>query len=102
MAGDRLSEIFGENGKSNTFDIDKWLDNKDNLQAIQDGKNTLDSEYDGYERENSSYLDQRTREAGSMASARVVASKKLEIKKADLAKLTNEYEQKCSRKQLSD
>lgn len=100
-AGDRLSEILGDKGKSNVFDIDKWLDNKDNLQAIQDGKNTLDSEYDGYEGENSSYLDQRTREAGSIASTKSVASKKLENKKADLAKLTNEYQQKCSGRQLS-
>ena len=54
-AGDRLSEILGENGKSSGFDLSEWLSNNDNKQALIDGKNILDSEYEGYEMEGHPY-----------------------------------------------
>ena len=54
-AGDRLSEILGENGKSSGFDLSEWLSNNENKQALIDGKNILDSEYEGYEMEGHPY-----------------------------------------------
>ncbi|MCP1226169.1 hemagglutinin repeat-containing protein [Sebaldella sp. S0638] len=54
-AGDRLTEILGENGKSSGFDIEKWLSNNDNKQALIDGRNILDSKYEGYEMEGHPY-----------------------------------------------
>ncbi|MCP1226542.1 hemagglutinin repeat-containing protein, partial [Sebaldella sp. S0638] len=47
-AGDRLSEILGENGKSSKFDIGNWINNPENLLALANGTNTLNTEYDGY------------------------------------------------------
>jgi hypothetical protein len=47
-AGDRLSEILGENGKNNTFDIGNWLGNEDNIQSLINGSEKLSGEYDGY------------------------------------------------------
>ena len=54
-AGDRLSEILGENGKSSGFDLSEWLSNNNNKQALIDGKNILDSECEGYEMEGHPY-----------------------------------------------
>ena len=54
-AEDRLSEILGDKGQSNKFDIGKWLSNNDNKQALIDGKNILGSEYEGYEMEGHPY-----------------------------------------------
>jgi filamentous hemagglutinin len=48
-AGDRLSEILGENGKSNKFDLSKWLNDDENLQALATGREHIVTEYEGYE-----------------------------------------------------
>ena len=54
-AGERLNEILGDKGKSNDFDLDKWLSNSNNYQSVMNDKNYLDSEYDGYEKEGLCY-----------------------------------------------
>ena len=48
-AGDRLTEILGEDGQSNKFNLSKWLEDDGNLQALSSGRDHLASEYDGYE-----------------------------------------------------
>ena len=48
-AGDRLSEILGDKGKSNGFDLSKWIDEDGNLEALATGREHLVTEYDGYE-----------------------------------------------------
>ncbi|MCP1226240.1 hemagglutinin repeat-containing protein [Sebaldella sp. S0638] len=49
VAGDRLTEILGEDGQSNKFNLSKWLNDDGNLQALSSGRDHLASEYDGYE-----------------------------------------------------
>jgi filamentous hemagglutinin len=82
-AGDRLSEILGDKGKSNDFDLDKWLSSSDNYQSVMND-NYLDSEYDGSEKEglyyntmqNTDYIRQDKRKEMELKKTQNEGSKK--------------------------